>query len=217
MSARGRGSEPEPNEFYETPRWCVARLLDCIGEKLFNPDLATEPGTRFFLEAAIGGGAIVRAVNAWCEGNAYPQPFWSGCDIREDGLAWAREGGVKVLHVGSFPDLVEASKIARVDVAITNPPFSQSLAFAQAALWIAPVVIQLGRIGWLGSADRADYLRANTPSVYLLPERPSFKGGGRTDSDYYAWFAWGVDDRPRFVILDSTPLDERKAEYETER
>jgi len=53
MSATGRGRERDEHDFYETPAWCVHRLLEAV------PQL---PGGAW-LEPCAGKGAIIRAVN----------------------------------------------------------------------------------------------------------------------------------------------------------
>lgn len=217
MSSRGRGSQVEPNEFYSTPSWCVHRLLDAIGVRLGLIAYSSPP---YLIEPAIGSGAIVRAVDSWLKLRApdkTPRPVWFGFDVRSESLL-VNSSSVHV-EIDSFMDAVEAPRFESMrkppcNASITNPPFSLALDMAKAAMRVCPIVIQLSRIGWLGSNDRADWLRRNTPSVYLLPDRPSFVGRGRTDSDYYAWMVWGLDNAPRFEILESTPLAERKAEYD---
>jgi len=214
VSSKGRGSTVEPNEFYETPAWCVHRLLDRIGPRISDTD---DSSHLTLLEPAIGSGAIVRAVDQWLNANGYvsEMPHWFGFDVSD--VAQSCESDRVAVTVRSFLDpwsLDDKLIVRYCDFSITNPPFSLALDMARAAMQVAPVVIQLSRIGWLGSNDRADWLRANTPSVYLLPDRPSFVGKGRTDSDYYAWMVWW-DEPPKFEILDSTPLEERKAEYQS--
>ncbi len=207
MSSKGRGSTVEPNEFYQTPEWCVHRLLDSIHFDLFPP---RHRRPRQLIEHAVGNGAIIRAFESWRQANRprMKQPDWFGYDVN------LRPGKLPPTAIIRREDFTKYRFTRRCDLAITNPPFSLALDMAKAALKVAPVVIQLSRIGWLGSNERADWLRENTPSVYLLPDRPSFVGKGRTDSDYYAWIVWGLDDEPRFEVLGSTPLAVRKAEYE---
>ena len=56
MSARGRGTTPEPDEFYATPAWAVHRLLDTAPFLAFRGK---------YVEPCVGDGAIVAAVESW--------------------------------------------------------------------------------------------------------------------------------------------------------
>ena len=56
------------------------------------------------------------------------------------------------------------------------------------------------RLNFLGSQGRATWLRADQPSFWLTPRRPSFING-RTDSIEYAWFIWGIPGIPTYDIL----------------
>lgn len=66
---------------------------------------------------------------------------------------------------------------------------------------ISRVTAFLLRLNWLASQKRAFWLRKNTPSVYVLPKRPSFTGKG-TDATDYCWAVWRRDVAPTVVILD---------------
>lgn len=46
-------------------------------------------------------------------------------------------------------------------------------------------------------------MRANPPSLFVTPKRPSFTNGG-TDSADYAWFVWGLG-ASAVRILDVPP------------
>ena len=61
------------------------------------------------------------------------------------------------------------------------------------------------RLNWLGSEDRAAWLRRHPPSVYVLPNRPSFVEGGGTDATEYAWFIWGEGFGGTLSVLRATP------------
>jgi len=179
-------------DFFPTPSWCVHRLLEVV-------DL---PGG-FWLEPAVGDGAIVRAVNevrddvCWtkvdirpeCDADLISDYTWCNCPSL-DGLGPSK---------GQF------------DVIITNPPFSQAIDFVQASLVRSPIVAMLLRLNWLGSDKRSAFLRKTYPDVYVLPQRPSFDGRG-TDFTEYAWFVWSNHGpRPgQYFILSDTSLNDRK-------
>lgn len=198
MSATNRGTVRNEADFYETPSWCVRRLL----ERLWLP------GGSWF-EPAAGHGAIIRAVNAVHE----EKVEWCACELRPE--AWAR-----LREVVDGPDLFVGidflnGDFAGTDFAVvaTNPPYSLAMEFVENALPLAPYVVMLLRLNFLGSAKRSAFFRGEMPDVYVLPNRPSFTGGG-TDATEYAWFVWTPERERRAgrqEVLDKTPAHERKA------
>src|SRR5689334_10139470 len=93
-------------ETYPTPAWCVHRLLDEI-------DL---PRGGYWLEPAVGDGAIVRAIRGREE---YTEVKWwtndvrdVGADVTSDYQTWGVPANGRIY-----------------DVVITNPPFSLARSF----------------------------------------------------------------------------------------
>lgn len=183
-------------DFCETPAWCVHRLLEHLrwGDWYFNCS---------WLEPSAGEGAIVWAVNSFCDLNKLTHPNWECWDL------------VEVPGVGQR-DFLSSITDKPVDVIITNPPFSLAVEFAEHALSFEPsiAVCLLLRLGFLASAKRHAFLSKNMPSkVLVLPNRPSFTGGG-TDNSEYAWFVWLTDHRrgkraAELGLLSLTPKKER--------
>jgi len=176
-----------PYDAYSTPAWCVHRLLEAV-------DL---PSGRW-LEPAVGEGAIVRAVN-----QARPDIQWTTCDIRPE------VGAQHTLDFVAFGALASIADEAPWDVVITNPPYSQAALFVAQAWQVGRIVVMLLRLGWLSSARRAAMLRSRMPSVYVLPDRPSFTGNGSAPGDL-AWMVWGLDEVPTIRLLATTPYEERR-------
>lgn len=205
MSATGRGAERQEADFYATPAWCVWRLLERL--PLPHGD---------WLDPCIGDGAIPRAVRDWPgNDNGRLTPRWTGVELRHTPLHTS--GLVAAYHRADFverdcPPLGQR----RFDVCLTNPPYSLALDFVRHARRRARIVAMLLRLNWLESDDRAWWLDAhpsNTPDVYVLPNRPSFKGNGTTDATAYAWMVWTAGrQRPAQIqVLDPTPLAVRRA------
>ena len=190
----------DAGEFYETPAWCVDRLLDEIGERL--PDVGG------WIEHACGMGAIMRAVDSWCINGGDPPRSWLAYDIAQPCPSTPRRSAFLLDFLEVSPPTVPISSVA-----ISNTHFSGMQAMAAHAMKFAPIVIQLGRLSWLGSTARNAWLREHPPSLYPIPDRPSFRGNGSTDSACYGWFVWGLDPVPVLRVLDCTPLGVRKAEY----
>lgn len=184
MSATGRGSERVARDYYPTPEWCVTRLLEDV--KL--------PGGRW-LEPAVGDGAIARAVNAFRS-----DVQWTTCDIRPECNADVTADYVAL----GCPDLDWHG-----DVVCTNPPFSLAMDFVVESMRRARFVVLLLRLNWLGSEDRAAWLRRHAPSVFVLPNRPSFAEDGGTDATEYGWYVWGPGFGGTIRVLRTTPKNVR--------
>lgn len=184
----------DPHDYYPTPAWCVDRLLDRVAMRL--PHRCAS-----WLEPCAGSDAIVDAVGAW----------YSAHDPASH-IEWARRD----LHPQA--DGIERSdylwfhgiEASGFDVAITNPPYREAHPFFEAMRRDARIVIALLRLGFAASEERREFLNASRPSIYVLPNRPSFTIDGRTDASDYAWFVWGLDDRPEVRWLETTPAAERR-------
>lgn len=174
MSARGRGSEVQPSEFYPTPPWCVRRIL---GEL----DL---PGGRW-LEPSAGDGAIIHAVN-----DVRKDVTWTAIEIREECRAALEP--LALTTIGDFTGIYPIPFATPYKVAILNPPFSLAVQFVERLMAYGTTtwIVMLQRTNWLETDERNTFLREFTPDVYVLPNRPSFIGNGTTDATSYAWFVW---------------------------
>lgn len=219
MSAKNRKKKSVKGDLYLTPEWCVHRLLEAQDFGLLNSQTTNPwPGRpKLVLEPACGEGHIIRAVNSWLEEKGRFRPTWMALDVRRD----AEKRTTDALDIVPFMDDVprdfmvfEPQRRPRyqpeetVDIIITNPPYSLALDFAMAATSMAPQVALLLRLNWLATAFRNDWLRSNTPSIYVLPNRPSFCDG-RTDATEYAWMVWDGGE-PTVNILRRTPRIVRK-------
>jgi hypothetical protein len=174
VSSTNRGGERSPADFYATPEWCVRRLLEEV----------PLPGGRW-LEPAAGDGAIIRATSR-------DDVVWTAWEIREtEATSLQKSVSGSDVHIGDFVEAARTGELRerRFDVAITNPPFRLAQEFIDGCLSCADTVVMLLRLNYLASKGRWQFMRGNTPDVYVLPNRPSFTGG-KTDSIEYAWFVW---------------------------
>jgi hypothetical protein len=201
MSATNRGlTRRAADDNYPTPAWCVHRLLEA----------AHLPAGRW-LEPTAGSGAIVRAVR-----ERLPGIEWTAVELRPE----CRDS----LEVGAGPEgrvvvhdlltLTAGDLAPPFDVAITNPPYALAQQVIERCLPLAGVVAMLLRLNFLASRTRAPFMRSQPPDVYVLPDRPSFTGGGRTDSIEYAWFVWPsvrARQHGELRVLAATPVDQRRS------
>ena len=197
MSATGRSDVRRGDDFYATPQWCVHRLLEA---------LPLHDGA--WLEPCAGDGAIIRAVRT-----SGADPTWTAYEIRPEAEPELRRlPGLGKLRCGSRGNFLvavaERNRDERAfDVVLTNPPFSSAMEFIEACLPLASTVCMLLRLNFLASERRAAFMRATPPDVYVLPNRPSFTGGG-TDATEYCWAVWPPE-RQRSAgslrVLSTTP------------
>ena len=204
MSAAGRSDVRRPDDFYETPAWCVHRLLEALPFR----------GPRRWLEPCVGDGAILRAVHFYGL-----SPMWTAYEIRADAVPTSGGCVIKSLQTDDFLAAARAGRddpehdlFGRpFDVVLTNPPYSLAMEFVEACLPLAREVAMLLRLNFLASERRAAFMRSDPPDVYVLPNRPSFTGGG-TDATEYCWAVWPRVRHRRaglIRVLASTQDDER--------
>lgn len=187
MSSTGRGGERHPQDFYATPSWCTRRLLEAL----------PLPGG-VWLEPCAGEGDIIKAVN-----EVRTDVTWLANELREECMSSIfSAGNVRNLTIG---DILTAN-LPDARVCITNPPFGIAQQVMEKLLGRYEHLIFLQRVNWL-AGPRADLFRKIRPSLYVLPNRPSFVNG-TTDSTEYGWFVF--DGRGEIKILNDTPVFERK-------
>lgn len=198
MSAAGRGPRRGgEHDYYPTPAWCVARLLE-----------AWTPRPGLLVDPCAGDGAIIRAV---------PGREWMANDLRAECAPRLRASGVAAPQSLDFLARECDEWIARSNHAtaiVTNPPFSLAEQFVWRCLSCYPRadVAMLLRLDFLATAGRHRLVRAFAPDVYVIPDRPSFTCDGRADSQSYAWMIWpAARSGPvgAISVLALTPAHER--------
>lgn len=213
MSSTNRGAERDPLDDYPSPRWTVHRLLDRL------PWLVDLPG--LWYEPCAGAGNIIRAVCEWCANNGKKRPSWIANELNPKYLPALH--ALTIIELVTNEDACELNVGPGLAVGISNPAFLPSAEILIRLLTGAPgaLPILLQRIGW-GGGPRAELFRHLKPSVYQLPQRPSFKDvvsvdpktgklkKSSQDSTEYAW--WVFDGKGDFAILDDTPDEVRAAE-----
>lgn len=204
MSSTSRGGRRSEADNYPTPNWCVQRLLEDSHWRL--PD-------GVWCEPCAGDGAIVRAVNAFREQRRLSPLQWQVGDLRAKTRVFLDPlVGPANVEIADYRE----SQLRRkpVQVLITNPPFSLAEQILRAARTHSQHVLLLLRLNFLGSEQRYSYLQQHRPeNIFVLPNRPAFKGDGKTDSIEYAWFHWSPCDveHSKLYTLALTPLAERRS------
>jgi hypothetical protein len=190
VSSTKRGRERNRADNYPTPAWCVKRLVEAV--RLPAGD---------WLEPCAGDGAIIDAINI-------PGVKWDALEIRKIPVRRLEQNpNVAAVHCNALEFLQDET--LHYSVAISNPPFSLAQQFIDICLQRANHVVMLLRLNYLSSEKRHEFMTHTRPDVYVLPNRPSFVGGGKTDSIEYAWFHWHPDAKGKLRILSLTPALER--------
>lgn len=206
MSSTNRGSDRAEADFYQTPDWCVQRLVEKLGL----------PGGKW-LEPGAGEGDLIKAMGRGCV-------YWTALELREECRANLEkiQPPVEIIITDKFidPSVPEDQKPLHgrhFDVAFGNPPYSLAIEFIQESLKYCDIVVMLLRLNFLSTRSRAPFMQEHTPDVYVLPDRPSFTGHG-TDSSEYAWFVWDKSKLPGdpglVVVLNTTSPAEKQAARE---
>ncbi len=204
MSRRGPKEKREKHDAYPTPRWCIRRFLE-----------AWPPPRGRWLEPCAGDGSLIRTVD-----EMIPGIEWTAAEIRptcEEALV--KIPTVKRVVMGDFLALprehFDGFDRYPFDVVMTNPPYTRAQAFIDRCRLLAPVLIFLLRLNFLGSEERVN---TKMPAwVHVLPNRPQFVHG-QSDSCEYGWMIYSdyictPAARNSGIIsrLAVTPLSERRS------
>jgi len=212
MSSTKRGGQRSPSDNYPTPGWCFRRFLD-----KFLADHPDALNVGAWLEPGAGEGNLVRTANEWFEDSAHKSPEWDVNELREECVEFLDDLDIREITISDFLDNGDL-RHHQYDVVITNPPFSLTMQFIEAALRLnTRYVVMLQRLNYIGTERRHAFMQANPPDLYVLPNRPSFKATGETDSVEYAWMVWDTRNLRRakgeYVMLSLTPKEERKNDH----
>lgn len=212
MSSTKRGGQRSPADNYPTPAWCPARFLEVFVPRYpsVNHGLWLEPGA--------GEGNMIYGIQEYFRSARQQLPTFDAAELREECRPHLEALGVRQIGIGDFFVNGPPDPEAQYEVIITNPPFSLAREFILRGLASnTRFVVMLLRLNYVGSARRHPFFRKYAPDLYVLPDRPSFKGTGETDSIEYAWFVWDKDNLERssgsYELLNLTPKDERKREH----
>jgi hypothetical protein len=164
-----KASERGRNAYF-TPRVAVVALLEIEDDAI--PENIYEP--------AVGAGSIARELER--RGHTV-----HCADIHDYG------------YPGTIVEdyLVSDSCPPWVEGIITNPPFAHSKEFVEKACSQAAYVAMLGRIQYLESMKRMDWLVANPPTRMLIPSRrlpmmhrEGWEGPRSSSNMCHPWFIW---------------------------
>jgi hypothetical protein len=202
MSYTQRNRNSNSIDDYPTPAWVTKSFIEAW--QLFD-QMGPE-----WLEPSVGDGHIIQAVNEFRS-----DIRWLAIDIRD-----TRESlenlGLEEDDIIMNQDFFELKFYKHFDVAILNPPFSRGIEFVKKCRQISDYMIVYQTLNFLGSEKRNRWLREDCPDIYVIPDRVSHVGHGKSDAIYSAWYVWTPERKHtgEFMILETTSDKERKACYD---
>lgn len=172
-------SERPESDFYPTPGFLVEKLLkSCeFTDYIDTLKYIYYSNTRkpCILEPACGDGAITKVL----------QKHLDFCDIISHDI---RTDGV---------DFLTYKPEKRIDIIITNPPFSLFDDFVKKAKEIAPVVVFIGKMNFFGAYNRhRDGVWSNLRDVMIFNRQVDYRTESREDGKFRCgnlvtgWFIW---------------------------
>lgn len=198
MPATNKDKKRIEFDAYLTPPWCVDRVIEELRDEL--------PMSGSWLEPCAGEGMIIRRLRELA-----PEIKWSAIEIRAECRDSLKPVVDRFLGIGDF--LNDFPILPQYDMIITNPPYGQAEEVLRRCLELSPRVLFLLRQSFLASKTRCEFLRANPPDIFTLPDRPKFTTEG-SDMAEYNWCYWGPHRKlggyGRAKVLDVTPLPERQ-------
>lgn len=181
------------DDAYMTPPDAIATALDRI-------PLRAE-GT--ILEPCAGTGNLVAALRA-----RYPNRGIRAIDVNP-AYAAALRAWTPVVEIADFRTW--ASEYRRQmgpkvgpGLILTNPPFALAREILEAAFQVATPqtqIVMLLRLSFLESAARKAWWQDHpVDAIYVLANRPSFTGDGKTLGQAFGWFVWRGVEKGVWVI-----------------
>jgi len=181
------------SEYHPTPDGVFPALLDGMRAAGHEP-LPLEGIVR---ESAAGEGALVEQLQL-----LVPAPRRRMLILHE-----LRSAAVDTLR-RKFPGalviegdfLANPKAHARVDVDVTNPPWSRALEWAEAALQTAQHVALHVPLATVETPERRAFFRRHPADLYPLDWRPNYDGRG-TIGRAVCWLVWGPNRGGRWFPL----------------
>lgn len=167
------------NDYYPTPRWATAYLLNNLPFRIAEP----------WVEPCVGTGDIADVVRQRCAAAGVTGDLFKDrpADVHGD-AGTPKTWDVYKQILGTPPAWC-----------VTNPSFNQASRILPLALERCTMgVIALLRLSYLEPCrDRGHWLEQHQDrmSILLLPRGLSFTGDGQTDNVATAWFIWGKERR----------------------
>lgn len=172
-------NERPESDFYPTPGFLTEALLKSYEFTDYIEALKRhcnrDKRQPCILEPACGDGAITKVL----------QKHLGFCDIISHDI---RTDGV---------DFLTYTPERKIDMVITNPPFSLFDEFVKKAKEIAPVVIFIGKVNFFGAYNRhRDGVWDNLRDVMVFNRQVDYRTGSRDDGKFHCgnlvtgWFIW---------------------------
>lgn len=204
MSKSGWIATPESieYEFYETEINHARKMVNLLSDT-FSPRRVLDPGAGTGVYGAVVRERYVDAeiIGIELRSTAYRKRgnYWQLANRQAHtrhfyGYDWWIHGA-DFTTMGEQPMIAEDGEDIRFDLVIGNPPFSLMTDFIRTAWKLTKPggrIFFLARIGYLASVQRYQMFKKDykPKTVYVLSDRPSFSGDGKTDSYDYVAIKW---------------------------
>lgn len=192
-----------PHDYYPTQPWPTFRLVRAV-DKYVRPTVGLDLLRLWpVLDPFAGDGAILRQVGMM---GCHQLHAWELDRSHDPTLSQTPH--LTSLHYG---DTLEREPDMDITV-LTNPPYSLAYQAVKHFVHDHPVAMAafLLPLRFMQAKRRAALLSSNPPSfIFVLAERPDFKGDGASADIGYAWYVWLRDDdndhaRTYFLPLETT-------------
>lgn len=182
MSATNRGSKRRESDYYPTPPWVVRVFLRYL---IAHGRLTPQEMAGWWIDPCAGDGAIIRAARSV---DGMGDSTWIAGELRGECRPLIEASGADMLYIRDT--LVNPVPTWDGIITLMNPPFSLGLEFVRQAIERTSRVFSLQRVNWACTVKRYEFFKAHPPDVYLLAQRPSFNGDGKSDATAYCWYEW---------------------------
>lgn len=172
------------HDYYATPTWPTLRLVRAV-DKYVRPLVGVDViRGQPVLDPFAGDGAILRQLAKMGCSQLHAWELDSAHDP-----ALSQTPHLKSLRYGDTLERVPDGDIT----VVTNPPYSKAYEAVKHFVHTHPVSVAafLLPLRFMQAKSRASLLASIPPSfVFVLPDRPDFKGDGKSADIGYGWIVW---------------------------
>lgn len=185
MSATNRGGKRKESDFYITPVNTIINFLEHYKLKDGN-----------ILEPSAGNGNFLKVIKDLGYKNNI-----TACELRQEEYnnlnTYAND-----IYIGDFLTYKPNKSFKTI---IGNPPYSLAMEFINHCFKIADKdteIIMLLRTAFLESKKRYGFwLQHPVNGLYVLSQRPSFLGNGKSDATCYSFFIWNNSNKQEIKVI----------------
>jgi hypothetical protein len=185
---------PNLSNNYATPAWCI---------DLVRGEIECDANDTVVLEPSAGSAHIIRA---------FPRLRWAAVEL-DPAHTDVLTRQPNIISLSYATDYLGWCPPHYHRCCVMNPPYHLSLEFVRKARNEADYIWAFLKLSWLESESRHAFLTHNPPAdIFVIPQRVSSTGDGKSDNAPRAWYRWGP--RPegptRLHLLPLVPKELRR-------